>query len=79
MPTKIRNCDAGTEFAKALLDGEEIGPANATEPQNMAGFCNDIMPRMAGLAAFSPRLAWEGAQKAGLTTSQLHEICHRRD
>ena len=27
---------------------------------------------MAGLGGFSPRLVWEGAQKAGLTTLQLH-------
>jgi hypothetical protein len=77
MPTKIRECDAGTEFAEALTAGEETGPASATDPQSMAMFCEDIMPRMVG--AFSPRLVWEGAQKAGLTTLQLHEICHRKD
>jgi hypothetical protein len=79
MPTKIRDCDAGTEFAEALTAGEETGPASATDPQNMAMFCEDIMPLMAGLGGFSPRLVWEGAQKAGLTTLQLHEICHRKD
>lgn len=77
MAVKIRKCDAGTEYAAALTAGEEAGPANATDAQNMAGFCEGIMPLMVG--AFSPRLVWEGAQRAGLTTLQLHEICHRKD
>jgi len=77
MATKIRKCDAGTEYARELTAGEKIGPANATDAQNMAGFCESIMPLMVG--AFSPRLVWEGAQKRGLTTLQLHEICHRKD
>jgi hypothetical protein len=74
---KIRACDAGTRYAAALAAGEETGPARATDAQSMAMFCESIMPAMVG--AFSPRLVWEGAQKAGLTTLQLHEICHRKD
>jgi hypothetical protein len=27
------------------------------------------------VGAYSPRLVWEGAQKAGLTALQLHNIC----
>jgi hypothetical protein len=69
---------AGTGYAGALTALDEVGPANATDGQNMAGFCESIMPLMVG-GGFSSRLVWEGAQKAGLTTLQLHEICHRND
>jgi hypothetical protein len=75
--TKIRNCDRGTLFAAELTAGNQVGPANATEAQNMAMFCEDIMQLMVG--AFSPRLVWEGAQKAGLTTLQLHRLCHEKN
>jgi hypothetical protein len=75
--TKIRSCDKGTPFATAIIAGRKVGPAIATDAQAMAMFCEDIMPLMVG--AFSPRLVWEGAQKAGLTTLQLHELCHRKD
>jgi hypothetical protein len=77
MSTKIRNCDAGTAFAAALIAGNEVGPANATDAQNMAMFCEDVMQLMVG--AFSPRLVWEGAQKAGMTALQLHNLCARKD
>lgn len=77
MAVKIRACDAGTDYAEALIALDEVGPTDATDGQNMAGFCEDVMQLMVG--AFSPRLVWEGAQKAGLTTLQLHKICHRKD
>lgn len=75
--TKIRSCDIGTEFAAALIAGRKAGHAHATDPQAMAMFCEDIMQIMIG--AYSPRLVWEGAQKAGLTTLQLHALCARKD
>jgi hypothetical protein len=74
---KIRKCDEGAAYAKALVAGAKVGPANATDAQNMAGFCEDIMQLMVG--AFSPRLVWEGARKAGLTALQLHNLCARKD
>lgn len=77
MVTRIRGCDAGTEYARELAAGERIGPANASDAQAMAMFCESVMQLMVGV--FSPRLVWEGAQKAGLTALQLHEICHRKD
>lgn len=75
--TKIRDCDKGTRFAAALTAGNKVGPANATDAQYMAMFCEDIMQRIVG--AFSPRLVWEGAQKAGLTTLELHKLCHEKN
>ena len=74
---KIRKCDQGTAYAAALTAGCKVGPANATDAQLMAMFCEDVMPLMVG--TFSPRLVWEGAQKRGLTALQLHDLCHRKD
>lgn len=75
--TKIRKCDEGTSFARELTAGNRIGAANATDAQNMAMFCDTTMQFMVG--AFSPRLVWEGAQKAGLTALQLHKLCHEKN
>lgn len=74
---KIRKCDAGTAYARALVDGHRVGAANATDAQNMAMFCEHVLQLLVG--AFSPRLVWEGAQKAGLTGLQLHRLCHDKD
>lgn len=74
---KIRACDAGTAYAAALTAGDKAGGANATDAQVMAGFCEDVMQLLVG--AFSPRLVWEGAQKAGLTALELHNLCAEKD
>jgi hypothetical protein len=74
---KIRACDEGTAFAAALIAEHEAAAANATDVQSMAAFCEHIMPLMVG--AFSPRLVWEGAQKRGMTTLELHKLCHDKD
>ena len=77
MTLKIRKCDKGTAYADALIAGCKVGAVNATNAQVMARFCEDVMQMMVG--AFSPRLVWEGAQEAGLTALQLHDICARKD
>lgn len=77
MATKIRKCDEGTEFAAALIAGDKVGAANATDAQVMAMFCERVMQTLVG--AFSPRLVWEGAQKAGLTALELHNLCARKN
>jgi len=77
MEVKIRKCDEGTEYAAALIEEARAGPANATDAQVMAGFCEYIMPLMVG--AFSPRLVWEGAQKRGMTALELHNLCAAKD
>ena len=74
---KIRKCDEGTAYAKALIAGAKVGRANATDAQAMAMYCEDIMQLMVG--AFSPRLVWEGARKAGLTTLELAGLCARKE
>ena len=74
---KIRNCDKGTEYAKALIDGAKVGAARATDAQVMAMFCEHTMQLVVG--AVSPRLVWEGAQRSGLTALQLHNLCADRN
>jgi hypothetical protein len=73
----IRACDAGTDFAAALIGGDLAGAVDSTDAQLMAAFCEDVMQIVVG--AFSPRLVWEGAQKAGLTTLQLNALCAKKD
>lgn len=77
MTWTIRDCDKGTEYARALTAYEETGSRDATDAQAMAAFCEDVMQTLAG--AYSPRLVWEGAQKAGLTTMQLLKLCDAND
>jgi hypothetical protein len=74
---KIRDCDAGTDYAAALIAGDQAGAVDSTDAQIMAAFCEDVMQILVG--AFSPRLVWEGAQKAGLTAKQLHDLCAKKD
>ena len=74
---KIRNCDKGTAFAEALISGDKLGAVQQSDAQAMAYFCEHIMPMLVG--AFSPRLVWEGAQKAGMTTLQLNALCAEKD
>lgn len=73
MTRKIRDCDLGSKYAKALLAGDKAGAVHATDPQLMAGFCEDTLMILMG--AFSPRLVWEGAQREGMTTMELAKLC----
>jgi hypothetical protein len=75
--TAIRKCDEGTEYAAVLTAAGKVTVANQTDAQSMAEFCEHTMQILVG--AFSPRLVWEGAQKAGLTTKQLHDLCAKKD
>jgi hypothetical protein len=77
MAIEIRKCDEGTAYAAALIEEARVGPANATDAQVMAGFCEYVMPHLVG--AFSPRLVWEGAQKRGMTALELHRLCADKD
>jgi hypothetical protein len=77
MATKIRECDKGTAYAQALIDGEKAGAANATDAQAMAMYCESVMQLVVG--AFSPRLVWEGAQKKGMTGLELARLCANKD
>jgi hypothetical protein len=73
---RIRKCDKGTEYAKALTRAHRTGFAHASEDDAMAGFC-EVLPYLVG--AVSPRLVWEGAISYGLTTADLQKLAHDRD
>jgi hypothetical protein len=73
----IRACDEGTDYADALIAGDRAGAVDSTDAQIMAAFCEDVMQILVG--AFSPRLVWEGAQKAGLTTLALAKLCNDKN
>jgi hypothetical protein len=72
----ISPLDEGTDYARALAAGRRAG-AKTTDAQKMAVFCYDDMWLLIG--AFSPRLVWQGAQRRGLTTVQLRDICTAQD
>ena len=77
MRVKIRKCDVGTEYAAVLASGYKTGAGRCTDVELMAMFCEDTMQLLVG--AYSPRLVWEGAQKAGLTALELHNLCASKD
>lgn len=74
--TNTRKRVSSGDYEKALAAGRAVGAGVATDAQVMALFCENSLQGMVG--AFSPRRVWEGAQKAGLTAVQLHELCHRK-
>lgn len=53
-------------YEQALAAARKVGNANAGA---MALYCADILQFMVGAA--SPKLVWEGAQKAGMTHLEL--------
>lgn len=56
-------------YEKALAAARKVGNANADDAGAMALYCADILQLMVGAA--SPKLVWEGAQKAGMTHLEL--------
>lgn len=66
-------CEEDTAYARALSAGKRAGYA-AADPAAMAVFCEHVLPLIVN-ADYSPRKVWEGAQKAGLTTFELNELC----
>lgn len=74
MTRKIRSCDQGSDYARALLAEDRAGVSAATDAQLMAGFCEDTLQTLMG-GGFSGRLVWEGAQREGMTARELAELC----
>jgi hypothetical protein len=62
-------------YDEALKAGDKAGAAHATEVQHLARFCRGVLPYVAG--AVSPRLVFESAQAAGLTTKQLARLAEK--
>lgn len=61
-----------TEFGCALVAGDAAGMAHATDPELMAHFCEYDLPYLVG--AVAPRLVWEGARKAAMSTRDLARL-----
>lgn len=68
--------NASGPFLAAYLRGEAVGMSHADDAAVMAHFCAHDLQILVGAA--SPQLVWEGAQKKGLTTSQLNAMCLKR-
>lgn len=60
-------------YTEALAEAAKTGADHATDASLMALFCKGPLQTLVG--AVSPQLVWEGAQKKGLTTSELGTLC----
>ncbi|WP_105973675.1 hypothetical protein [Streptomyces geranii] len=60
-------------YDKALARAAKVGYKNANDAELMAGLCDGVVQMLAG--AVAPRLVWEGAQKKGLTSKELLNLC----
>lgn len=59
-------------YQEALDAGKKIGASRASDESVMAMFCESSLQIIVG--AVSPRLVWEGAQKAGMTGLDLARL-----
>lgn len=73
--TSIQPTDRITAYTETLIAARQT--KDKTDAQIMAVFCEDILPYI--VVTVSPRLVWEGAQKHGLTTDHLVDLCLRRN
>lgn len=64
---------APNAYEKALERAAAVGYKNADDAGLMAGLCDGVLQMLVG--AVSPRLVWEGAQKKGLTSKELLNLC----
>jgi hypothetical protein len=58
-----------SSYDDALAAANKVGAANATDAEVMARFCATSLQILVGAA--SPQLVWEGAQKKGMTATEL--------
>lgn len=61
------------EYQAALDEFTRRGAAHASDKALMASFCEHNLQILVGAA--SEILVWQGAQKQGLTTRQLNDLC----
>ena len=59
-------------YENTLTAAKKVGASRADDAQHMALLCEGSIQILCG--AVSPALVWEGAQKKGLTTSELAEL-----
>jgi hypothetical protein len=60
-------------YAKALAAATKAGARHTDDAGLMALFCADTLQHLVG--AVSPQLVWEGAQRSGLSTADLRDLC----
>jgi hypothetical protein len=63
-------------YENTLKTAKAIGASNVDDAQHMALLCDGPLQTLCG--AVAPNLVWEGAQKKGLTTSELAEMAATR-
>ncbi len=73
MTVRIKKCDEGSEYAKALQRGEG-NLRNCDDADLMAHVCEFDLPYLVG--AVSGRMVWEGAMKRGLTSLELFALAY---
>lgn len=60
-------------YEEALAEGQRLGAGVCDDAAAMALFCAGSLQHIVG--AVSPKLVWEGAQKAGLSLLELGRLC----
>lgn len=70
--TPVRTPDDGP-YATALAAARKDGARHADDAGLMALFCANTLQHLVG--AVSPQLVWEGAQRSGLSTADLRDLC----
>ncbi|MGW7425820.1 hypothetical protein ACWGJB_38310 [Streptomyces sp. NPDC054813] len=76
-PAAVTDTPAGPvadgPYAKALAAARKAGARHANDAGLMALFCANTLQHLVG--AVSPQLVWEGAQRRGLSTADLRDLC----
>lgn len=63
-----------TTYDQALTTAKQDSICKTNDPAFMGAFCHGPLQTIVG--AVSPRLVWQGAQKQGLTTTQLAALAY---
>lgn len=63
-------------YENTLKAAKAVGASRADDAQHMALLCDGPLQILCG--AVAPNLVWQGAQKKGLTTSELAEMASTR-
>lgn len=61
-----------SDYASALERARVVGASRCDDRAFMALYCDTILRTMVGAA--SPQLVWEGAQRAGMATTELSRL-----
>lgn len=73
-PTLTASPTMALTYDQALATAKQDSICKTNDPAFMAAFCHGPLQIIVG--AVSPRLVWQGAQKQGLTTTQLAALAY---